>query len=119
MRIDQAVTDARLRTALVNAMFRVASELRAWRSQRESAGASALDAIEGPRFGGETEATSCWRQAVSGYAAADLADTHGDISATEAGRDRNAVRAVSADEHRRNAVRAIRLLRGSRAARLA
>jgi Phage head completion protein (GPL) len=112
MKIPRAVTDVRAREAIAAGMMDVAHQLRSWRGDKEITGATSLQEVESPSYGGEKEAVMLWRRAVFAFAAAELADTHSDISATDAGRDRTAARAVSADEHRRNATQAIRAMKG-------
>lgn len=112
-RIPEAVTAIRVRDALVGAMISADVELAAWRAAREAEGHDELAAVPGPELAGEKRAVLLHRRAVYAYAAADLAETHSDIGATQHGRDRREERASSADEHRRNATVAIRDLRGA------
>lgn len=111
-RIPEAVTAIRVRDALAAAMLTVDSELTKWRAAHEAAGRADLAAVPSPEFAGERRAVLLHRRAVYAHAAADLADTHSDISLTPAGRDRREERAASADELRRNATFAIRDLLG-------
>lgn len=112
MRIQRNATDTRVREALAAGMMDAAHQLRTWRGVHEAAGVAELVDVDSPSYGGEKEVVILWRRAVHAFAAAELADTHNDISATDAGRDRTAARAVSADEHRRNATQAIRAIKG-------
>lgn len=111
-RIPNTVTDARIREALLTGMIDAARQLQTWRAAQEAAGIEKLEDIEGPTFNGEKEKVILWRKAVFATAAAELADTHNDITATAAGRERTEIRATSADEHRRDATQAIRAIKG-------
>ena len=72
-----------------------------------------------PAIGGENRTVILWRRAVHAFAAADLAETHTDISATDAGRDRNALREDPCDALRREATAALRDLMGKTRCRVA
>jgi len=111
-RIGTVVTDRRVAAALANAMAAVAQQLSTWRSDREAAGAERLADASEAGFNGMTIAEQQWQRATYSLAAADLVETHNDISATADGRDRRELRAVTADEHRRNATVAIRAILG-------
>jgi hypothetical protein len=112
VRMPNTVTDGRARDALVNAAISTSIELAAWRSAREGEGKQNLTDVDGPTFGGEKLPVILWRRAVYSYAAADLADTQNDITATDKGAQRNDVEARSSADHRRNATIAIRDLLG-------
>lgn len=112
LRLQRGVTDLRARDALINGMLEAAQDLSKWRVEQEAGGVTALQDVPGPTIAGEKRVVFLWRRAVHAFAAADLADTHSDISATEAGKERTEIRATSADEHRRNATYAIRAIKG-------
>lgn len=112
MRIGEMVGAVRVRDALIAALIAVDRELIGWRAAKTAAGAADLEAVEAPSFGGESRAVQLWRRAVYTTAAADLADTHNDITATDRGRLEREERATAADDHRRAATLAIRDLLG-------
>lgn len=112
MRVGGTVTAARAREALIGGMLSAAVDLQAWRAGQEAAGITSLAAASTIQLGGESRAVILWRRAVHAFAMADLVETHGEISATEAGRDQREAQAASADDHRRNATMAIRDLVG-------
>jgi hypothetical protein len=118
-RLGTMVTDLRAREALLGAAITVGDALAAWRAGHEAAGVESLEDVPGRAIGGETRATVLWRRAVYATAAADLAETHNDISATDQGRKTNDARATSAADHRRSATAAIRDLLGTSRARVA
>lgn len=118
MRLGTMVSDLRAREALLGAAITVGDALTrsGWRAEQEAAGVESLADVPGFTVDGEARAVILWRRAVHATAAADLAETHNDISATDQGRKTNDARATSAGDHRRNATAAIRdLLRKSRA----
>lgn len=111
-RVGTTVTDPRAREAILGGMVSAGDALEIWRAAHEAAGIKSLELVPGPFIGGEARALVLWRRAVYAFAAADLADTHSDIGATQLGRDRGEERAAGADELRRNATVAIRDLLG-------
>lgn len=113
MRLGTMVSDGRARDALLGAALAVGDALASWRGDHETAGVEALADVPGRSVGGEARAVVLWRRAVYASAAADLAETHNDISATDQGRKTNDARATSAADHRRNAIVAIRDLIGT------
>lgn len=119
VRMPMVITDGRVRDAVVNGAISAAVELGEWRQAREAEGKANLAAIDGPTFGGEKLPVILWRRAVYSFAAADLADTQNDITATDKGAQRHDVEARSAPDHRRNATVAIRDLQGKTRTRVA
>ena len=114
MRIPGSVAPARATGAVTQAMLAVAEQLAEWRAAQEAAGFASLESVPAPRFGEDSTVELLWRRAIFSTAAADLVDTHGEISATNDGRDRREQEADSAAEHRRNATHAVRALQGKR-----
>lgn len=108
MRIGEVVTQARLTEVAKVGMVATGRELRRWRAVQVAAGAATLDAIEAEQIDFENVLIVSYRRAVYSYAAAELAETHRDITATGDGADRGEQKALTADEHRRNATYAIR-----------
>lgn len=120
VRLPGSVTDHRARAAMVGGMLSAQSELDGWRAAREAAGATSLDAVEPDRqLDGKSRAVILYTRAVHAYAAADLAETHDDISATATGRTRNQERAAGAGDLLRTATLAIRDLLGKRRSKVA
>ena len=103
------ITDERAREALVGAMDRVMQELADWQSSRAEA---TLEAVPAEEIGGESRLVLLFRRAVFAYAAADLVQTHGDVSATGEGRDRIDDKRPSAADMWRVAAHAIRSIQG-------
>lgn len=117
MRLGESVSAARAREALLGGFVTAAVALTGWRDAQQLAGVASLAASTiadqaGRMLDGEPLAVILWRRAVYASAAAALAETHGDVSATESGRDRREVRATSADDLRREATVALRDLMG-------
>lgn len=119
-RVPSVVTDGRAREALLGGLLSADAELSHWRAAQEDAGVASLaEAVVRDTagrvqssVGGEPRAVALWRRAVYAYAAADLADTHNDISATAEGRPRAEERASRAPELLRTATSAIRDMLG-------
>ncbi|HYD23834.1 MAG TPA: head completion/stabilization protein [Croceibacterium sp.] len=112
MAIAKSVADTRVRDALRGGMAHVRRELRAWKAGHVAAGAATLGDVDDEEIDGEGAAELLYRRAVFCVAAADIAETHGEVSATIDGRDRIAEERVAAGELRRNATHAIRDILG-------
>ncbi len=118
-RLGAQVAPLRVREALLGAFLYVADGLAAWRAAREAEGAEALADVGAIVVNGEKRATVLWRRAVYATAAAELVETHSDVSATDQGRSDNQERFPTAAEHRRAATVAIRDLTGQSRSRVA
>lgn len=108
------IPDARVVDALAAAVLIVAADLDDWSIARQAEGHDALEDVPGASVGGESGLIVLWRRAVYAYAAADLRETHGAISATATGQSRADEMDMSAEDHRRNGLHAIRAIRGTR-----
>jgi hypothetical protein len=112
MRIGPAVTDARLREATLKAMVTTLRDVSAWRSEQVLCGVDHVSLVPGPELDGGSWYENRWRTAVYNYACAELAETHRDVTATSDGSDRAEVKALSADDYRRDALHAVRDILG-------
>lgn len=108
VRVPTQVTDPRLKAAIVAAMLTVGAELRTWRGLQLLLGFDTLAAVSDEEVGGAPLLVQLYERAIACFVAAELADTHHDISASADGKDRAEERALAADEHRRNGTHAIR-----------
>lgn len=109
MRIGKVVTHDRLTFAITGALLSVLGELAAWKAEQVAAGASDLgDVLPDDRIAGETRLTVLYRRAVSCHAAADLAEQHRELSATDDGEQRADEIVPAAADLRRMASFAIR-----------
>ena len=106
------IPDARVADAIMRAAIGVGDDLAEWRTAREVEGYKSLEAVPSPLVGEETRLVLLWRLAVYGYATADLRESHGDITATGQGQSRAEDLDMSAEDHRRNAIHAIRAILG-------
>jgi len=107
------ITDSRIRDAITEAAIKVDDDLTGWRAAREAEGHASLDTIPAPEIGGTSRLVLLWRRAVYGHATADLVETHRDITATGAGQSAGQELDQRAEDHRRNALHAIRAIRGA------
>ena len=115
MRIgNSTITDKRLIPAIQGAVLTLDQDLAAWRAEREAEGNASLSACPSPEIGEESRLVVLYRRAVYAYAAADLVETHGDITATAVVVDKREANICTADDHRRNGVQAIRDIKGKR-----
>jgi len=122
MRIgNQDIPHARVVEALLGAAIIAADNLADWRAAREAEGHATLVAVPAEAIAhgsDQTESESrlviLWRRAVHAFAAADLIETHRDVSATGTGVNQSERPAMTPDDHRRNGVHAIRAILGQR-----
>lgn len=113
LRIGEMVTHERLVAAIQGAQVSVDGELAAWRATREAAGAANLADVEpNRRSGGEHRLTLIYTRAVRFHAAAELAETHRDLTATQDGQARADTEATTAEEYLRRATHAVRDILG-------
>lgn len=108
---EGAVTDARLRAAVEGAILSGLRALAEWRAARVLAGAADLSATTELLLDGQNMAVAIWQRVVRYYAAAELADLHIDVSATDEALDREEEKRESADMYRRKAYEAVADLR--------
>jgi hypothetical protein len=113
MRIPTVVTAQRLTAAANAAMLTVSRELRLWKAAQIAIGAVSLEAVLSDQFDWPEAIPLLYERAVYSFAAADIAETHSDISATNDAKDRSEARVLTADEHRRNGTHAIRDILGT------
>ncbi|MES2042603.1 MAG: head completion/stabilization protein [Pseudomonadota bacterium] len=112
MRVGTAVTDARLREAVLKAMVTTLRDVSAWRSEQVLCGIEHVSLVPGPELDAGSWYENRWRTAVYNYACAELAETHRDVTATGDGSDRAEDKALSADDYRRDALHAVRDILG-------
>ena len=105
---DGAVADDRLAAAIEGAIIAGLRALSAWRSARASEGFADLETVApDDKVNGKPRAVLLWQRVVGYYAAAELADTHLDISATDEALDRDSEKREAADDYRRKAYEAV------------
>lgn len=114
LRLGELVTHPRLVGAVEGAQLTVEAELAVWRADREAAGAASLAAVEPDRTsGGNHRLTLLYTRAVRFHAAAELAETHRDLTATQDGQARADTEATTAEEYLRRATHAVRDILGT------
>ncbi len=119
MRLGDTVTADRLRAAIIAAIATVGRDLATWTALQAAAGHATLDDVPADQIDGKSVLVLAWRRAVMSYAAADLLETHAEISATNDGLQRAADVGLPIDQHRRNALHAIRDILGKRRSKVA
>lgn len=107
VRVSSAA-EPRLRDAIRFAIISVRRELADWTAARKAEGRLSLKAVPCDQIDGQSILVRLYFRAVASLTAADLVETHLDATATDRGVDRAEVRAIPADDHRRNALWAIR-----------
>ncbi len=104
---EGAVTTLRLKAAMEGAILSGLRDLAEWRVARTAEGAAELADVTVEQVAGRNRAELLWERVVRYYAAAELADQHRDITATDEGLDRAEEKAVTADHYRRLAYAAV------------
>ncbi|MGE4431907.1 MAG: head completion/stabilization protein [Sphingobium sp.] len=107
------IPDSRVKDALTEAVIKVDDDLTAWRNGQQATGHEALADVPSPEIGGQTRLVLLWRRAVYGHAAADLVETHRDVTATGTGQSAGNELDQRAEDLRRNAIHAIRAIKGA------
>ena len=106
------IPDNRIKDAMLGAVMAAESDLGAWRTAQEEDGFGSLADVPSAQIGDDTRLILLWRRAIYAYATADLVETHGDVTATGAGQSAMPELDQRADDHRRNAIHAIRSILG-------
>ncbi|WP_398501341.1 head completion/stabilization protein [Variovorax sp.] len=113
LRMGEMVTHDRLVGAIEGAQVTVERELAAWRAACEMWGAATLAEVEPNRLsGGKHRLTLIYTRAVRMHAAAELAETHRDLTATQDGQARADTDETTAREYLRRATHAVRDILG-------
>lgn len=118
MKLPETIPAARLREAIINGIASALTELGQWQACQQAAGVAKLADVPAPVIDGQSSRVQAWRRAVMSYVAADLSEMSAEISATSEGLHRAAENALPVDAHLRNAVRAIRDIKGKRRAKV-
>lgn len=108
---EGVTTTGRLTHAIEGAMLSAMRELVDWRAAQQAGGADNLQQTTEFTLNNRNYAVVLWERIVGNLAAAELSDTHRDISATNDGLDRAEERGMTADDYRRMAIAAINDLR--------
>lgn len=109
IRVDQVVTEERLRGVAANAVLDIMDELDAWRLEQVAAGFTSLKDVPGRhKVDGRSDYEIRWDKAVLSVVAADLADRQLGQSARASGMDRVEELASDVDVHRQNVTYAVR-----------
>lgn len=84
MRLDQTVTDQRLRPALVSAIITTNKLLEDWKAAKLAAGIVTLGDVPAAKVDGESELAAHYRRAVYSFAKADMFEGYRDYDTTAA-----------------------------------
>lgn len=109
LRITDLVTHPRLVAALAGGLVTIGRELESWRIACELDGATSLAEVKPDQtIAGQHRLTLLFTRAVRFAAAAELAELHRDLTATQDGQARADTQATTADEYNRLATLAVR-----------
>lgn len=108
---EGTVTDQRLVQAIEGGILSGLRALADWRTARALEGAETLADVTEDQINGKNKAELIWQRIVAFYAAAELADMHVDVSATDEAIDRNEEKRDTAGIYRVKAYDAVADLR--------
>ena len=109
IRLDAAITAARLREATRIAMLEVARELAGWRTEKSAAGYASLQAVPARQIiGGQSDYVALWNRAVYSAVGADLGERQIGGGLSTAGAERAEQLMADVEIHRRNQIFAVR-----------
>lgn len=112
LRLDSSVPDARLESALLNAMQSVNRELRAVKKGHLAAGYNTVADVPADRLGGTSELILSYRRAVYCTAGAELQERYRGYDTTSNGDQKAEALCPTIDDLKRDARHAIRDLLG-------
>lgn len=104
---ENVVTHARLEAAVLGALVTALRHLADWRSAHASRGVASLADIDDIAMMGTARPVVLWQRIVRFYTAAEIADGHRDITATDEGQIRAEEENMTADQYRRLAHNAV------------
>lgn len=113
---EGTVTDQRLVQAIEGGILSGLRAMADWRTARALEGAGALADVSEDEINGKNKAELIWQRIVNFFAAAELADMHNDVSATDEAIDRNDDKRDTAGIYRVKAFDAVADLRAIGAA---
>ncbi|WP_061778815.1 head completion/stabilization protein [Sphingomonas sanguinis] len=108
-RVDaNAITDARVRQALIAAIIRVRRDLSEWRAEQAAAGFATLDEVPADHVDGASELVILYRRAVFTAAKAEIVERYVDVDLTGRGERSAEQLDPTVAELRRDSVHAVR-----------
>lgn len=112
-RVDaNAITDARVRQALISAIIRVGRDLEEWRLAQLMAGFATLDQVPAARIDDQSELAILYRRAVFTAAKAEIVERFVDVDLTGRGERSADQLDPTVAELRRDSVHAVREILG-------
>lgn len=108
LRLGEVVTHARLVAAIESGMISVMGELAQWRALQDEAGHTNMAAVSAATVNGQNRLELLFIRAVRMAAAAEMAELHRDITATDEGDQRADAQVQTAADYRRLTTLAVR-----------
>uniref|UniRef100_A0A3B0MKX6 Phage head completion protein (GPL) n=1 Tax=Arsenophonus endosymbiont of Trialeurodes vaporariorum TaxID=235567 RepID=A0A3B0MKX6_9GAMM len=109
---DGAITNARLKTALINAVIEVNRELADWQKAQMGLGYQQLVEVPAMKINEDSELCLLYQRTVYGYAHASLAERYRDFDTTPAGNKKAEALSLTIENLRRDAIWAIQRIKG-------
>ena len=107
-----AITDARVRQALIAAIIRIGRDLEEWRLDQVTAGFATLDQVPALRIDDQSELAILYRRAVFTAAKAEIVERFVDVDLTGRGEREASQLDPTVAELRRDSVHAVREILG-------
>lgn len=108
IRLDQTITAARLRAAIISAMISANQDLQTWQTAQAEAGYAALVDVPAPVIDGQNIKVSLYTRAVYCFAKAELMERYRDYDTGARGDHRADEMTDSVDDYKRQAIVALR-----------
>ena len=112
MRLDNSVTNPRIRQALIDAMGKTNTDLAAWQTTQQNQGNADLSNVAAPQIDGKTRHEHDYQRAVYCQAKAEITERYQDYDTTAAGTSHAEEIENSIDDYKRQARFAIRRILG-------
>lgn len=109
---DGTITNARLKTALINAVIEINRELADWQKKQMALGYQQLAEVPAMKINQESELCLLYQRAIFGYAHASLIERYRDFDTTPIGNKKADALSPTIDDLRRDAIWAIQRIKG-------
>ncbi|EPJ56361.1 MAG: hypothetical protein OFPI_00280 [Osedax symbiont Rs2] len=112
MRLDSAVTNPRIRQALIDAMGKVNTDLATWKNLQIENGYALLADVPADKIDGKSIHENDYQRAVYCFAKAEITERYQDYDSSGSGVSKAEEMQATIDDYRRQAILAIRRILG-------
>ncbi len=110
MRLDNTVTNARVRHALIDAITKVNTDLQSWKTQQLGKAYSTLATVPASKVDGQSTHQHNYQRAVFCIAKAEIIERYQDYDSTGSGTARGEELEPTIDDYKRQSILAIRAI---------